>query len=127
MTSASSTSSAASGHPHAGRLRRMLPWSYVLLVAALAASAFWRPAEGFSLMEVAALVLTLPTLIAALPVIYVAGAGAWHLTGADSGGPMWPVTAVYATVFAAAAVVNVRVLRFLLMRLRRRRSPDVPQ
>ncbi|HEV7210792.1 MAG TPA: hypothetical protein VGN47_03655 [Blastococcus sp.] len=91
---------------------------YVAAVAALAASAFWNPDETFSWgREGVALVLTLPALLPALPVLYLVGAAAWNVTGADAGGPMWPVTLVYALTFAGIAVANVWLLRLLVARL----------
>lgn len=100
---------------------RVLAGLYVVVVAALAASAFWAPDEGFTWgREGVAMLLTLPALIVALPVIYVVGAVVWTLTGADDGGPMWPVTLVYTLLFAGTAVANVWIL--LIVRRRRRRA-----
>jgi hypothetical protein len=96
---------------------RLISALYVVLVAALAASAFWSPQEGFTWgREGLAMALTLPALVPALPVLYVAGALAWNITGADDGGPMWPVTLVYTLLFAATALANVWLLRRPLVR-----------
>jgi hypothetical protein len=54
-----------------------------------------------------AMLLTLPALLPALPLIYLAGAAIWNLTNADNGGPMWPVTVWYAALFGAVAVLNL--------------------
>ena len=82
---------------------------YVATVAGLAANA-WSRQQGFGWSEAAAMILTLPTLVPALPLIYVIGAAIWHATRADNGGPMWPVTLVYTTMFATIALVNVLLL-----------------
>jgi len=95
---------------------------YVGTVTLLAASAFSRPDQGFSTVEAAALLLTLPAMLVGLPVVYVAGAAAWSLTGADAAGPMWPVTVVYALLFAAVAVANVWLLRTAVRLLLARRA-----
>jgi len=104
----------------------VLSASYVAAVAAVAASAFSSPHESFSWSrEGTVMVLTLPALLPALPVLYVVGATAWNVTNADDGGPMWPVTLVYALLFAGIAVTNVWLLRLLVVRLtvtRRRRG-----
>ena len=94
---------------------------YVGVVAALAASAFWSPDVGFTWREGLAMLLSLPALIPALPVIYVLGASTWNLTDADGTGPMWPVTLVYTLMFAGAAVANVCLLVVLRRRQRRAR------
>lgn len=98
---------------------------YVGAVAALAARAFWSPDAGFTWGEGAALLLTVPVIIPALPLIYVVGAGIWNVTEAGDGGPMWPVTVVYTLMFAAVAVGNVWLARVLLRwrHLRRTRKP----
>lgn len=93
--------------------------AYVGAVGLLAGLAFARPDQGFSVIEAIALVLVLPTVVVALPLIYVGGSTAWNLTGADHGGPMWPVTVVYVVMFAATATANV-ALFVLLRRLVRR-------
>ena len=51
-----------------------------------------------------AMVLTLPTSVPALPVVYVLGAAIWNTTNADACGPMWPVTLVYTVMFAGMAM-----------------------
>jgi membrane protein implicated in regulation of membrane protease activity len=88
-------------------------------VAALAATAFSDPHAGFTWREGAAMLLTLPVLVPALPVLYVGGAAAWNATGADSGGPMWPVTLVYSVIFAMIAGANVWLVAMVLGRRRR--------
>jgi len=101
---------------------RALTVGYVAVVAGLAAFAFSDPHRGFSWQEGAAMVLSLPTLVPLLPVLYVVGAAVWNLTGADSGGPMWPVTVVYSLVFAGIAVANVWVVTTVSAGLRRSRQ-----
>ena len=92
---------------------------YVGVVSGLSASAFWSPDQGVTWREALAMLLTLPVLIPALPVIYVLGAAAWNLTDADSTGPMWPVTLLYTLMFAGVAVANVCLLVFVRRRQRR--------
>lgn len=99
--------------------RRVLAGSYVAVVAALAASAFSDPNAGFTwTREGLAMLLTLPTSVLALPVVYVLGSTIWNTTNADSGGPMWPVTLVYTVMFAGIAIVNLWMLHFMLRRRR---------
>ena len=98
------------------RVPHLLALGYVGTAAALAASAWSSPDQGPGWQEAAALILTLPAMVVAPPVLYVAGATAWNLSGADDGGPMWPVTVVYALVVGVAALGNVLVLRLLLRR-----------
>lgn len=97
---------------------------YVGVVAALAASAFSSPGEGFTWnREGVAMLLTLPALIPALPLVYVIGAAIWNVTNAGDGGPIWPVTLVYTLMFAAVAAANVWLLRELVKRRRLRQTP----
>lgn len=106
--------------PGASRAAGLL---YVGVVAALAASAFSDRNSTFTWStEGAAMLLTLPALVPALPVIYVLGAAIWNFTNADSGGPMWPVTLVYASMFAGVAVANLWILHWLLLRRRLHRA-----
>lgn len=65
------------------------------------------------------LLLCLPALIVAGPVLYLLVAAAWNLTNADSGGSTWPVTVAYALAVGVAAAANVVVLQ----RISRRRAP----
>jgi hypothetical protein len=92
---------------------------YIAVVAGLAASAFSDPHAGFTWREGAAMTMTLPVLVPALPVLYVGGAAVWNATGADNGGPMWPVTLVYTVIFAMIAVANVWLVAMVLRRRRR--------
>jgi hypothetical protein len=99
---------------------------YVGVVAALAASAFRSPEEGFTwTREGVAMALTLPALLPALPVLYGLGALAWNVTSAGDGGLMWPVTLTYALLFAATALANVWLLRRLLLHRRGRAAVRV--
>ncbi len=107
----------------------VLGGAYVAVVAGLAASAFWSPDQGFTWREGAAMLLVLPVLVGALPVVYVVGALAWNLTDADSGGPMWPVAVAYAVMFAGIAALNAWLLWALARRFRgtpTSRSDSVP-
>ena len=94
---------------------------YVVTVVVLAAIATSDPNEFRPPLFVAALVLCLPALIAMLPVLYVAASTAFNLTGADTGGTGWPVTATYAVVLGLTAVLNVVLLRVVLRRWHDRR------
>jgi hypothetical protein len=89
---------------------------YVVLVAVLTAASFHEAGQGFSAVEAATLVLLLPTVLVALPVIYLVGAGAWAVTDAGGGGPMWPVTVVFVLMLGSVAVANLWLLRRLLRR-----------
>lgn len=102
---------------------------YVGVVAALAADAFSGRDATFGWAEGGAMLLTLPAVIPAVPVMYLLGAGIWNITNADSGGPMWPVTLVYAFMFVGVAVVNLWGLRWVLRRWRLHRlgHPGQPQ
>ena len=106
------------------RRTQLLAGVYVVGISALAASAFWSPHESFTWSrEGLAMLLTLPALVPALPVIYTVGALTWNLPGAgDGAGPMWPVTVVYTAMFAGAAVANVWLLHMTARARRRRRS-----
>jgi hypothetical protein len=78
------------------------------------------PNEAFTWnREGVAMLLTLPALVPALPAVYLIGGAVWNVTGAGDGGPMWPVTLVYALMFAGVAGADVWLL---LTALRTRRS-----
>lgn len=98
--------------------------AYVGGVAVLAAVATSDPNHFRHWAFVAALVLCLPALVAVLPVLYVAASTAFNVTGADSGGTRWPVTATYVVVLTAAAALNVYLLRVFARR--RRGKVDLP-
>jgi hypothetical protein len=105
---------------------------YVGAVSVLAASAFWTPDEPFTWdREAVAMLLTLPALLAGLPVIYLLGAAMWHITNATGGGPMWPVTLVYTLMFAGMATANVLIVRPTFakwrVRHRERRAETAPR
>lgn len=89
---------------------------YVAVVAALTAVAMLHPNEVRGGLLAAAVVLALPAMVLGLPVLYLAGAAIWNITGADHGGREWPVTFVYTVVLAATAAVNVMVVRLLRTR-----------
>ena len=122
--------SATSPSPRSRAPERLVPvWVsrtmsvlYVATVAALATDALGRQQQGFRWSEAAALILTLPMVVPALPLIYVFGAAIWNATRADSGGPMWPVTLVYSSMFAIIALVNVLLLHRVLTLRRHART-----
>ena len=99
---------------------RILAVAYVAVVAVLAGSAFSDPHAGVGWLTGAAMLLTLPAMVAALPVLYVVGAAAWNVTNAAGGGPMWPVTLVYIVIFMGTAVANVWLTATVLRRRRAR-------
>jgi hypothetical protein len=103
-----------------GPAARLAAGGYVVVVVVLVAAAFRDPDQDFSATEAIGLGLTLPVLLAALPVVYLVGAAAWSLTGAADGGPMWPVTLTFALMFAGVAVANLWVLRTAARALHRR-------
>jgi hypothetical protein len=111
-------------HRRIGGIRVVAEVLYVATVAALTAAATWDPNHFDNTLWVLALLLCLPALVAALPVLYLSAATAWNLTGADDGGVGWPVTATSVVVLCATAAVNVVGLR-LLERRRRRRQADL--
>lgn len=90
--------------------------AYVLLVSVLALVATGDPNQVNRAPLVLALVLCLPVLVAGLAPLYIVIALAWNMTGADHGGPTWPVTMSYVLAFAAMACVNALVLRALVRR-----------
>lgn len=100
---------------------------YVLLVAAAALMAFSAPNAPAGPVTFLPELLTLPAAVPLLPVVYVVGATTWNLTGADSGGPTWVVTAVYTLVFTGVAAANVWVVvRLVDLVGRHRRAPALP-
>jgi hypothetical protein len=105
-----------------GRAAQLLAGAYVVAVAVLVAVSFREPGQGFSVTEGVAFVLTLPVLLAALPIVYLVGAAAWSITDAGDGGPMWPVTVVFVLMFVGVAVANLWLFRRLLRRLVRVRT-----
>jgi len=87
--------------------RRTLAVAYVLAVVVLASIAWGRDHSGFDPVEATALVLCLPALVPALPVIYFVGAIAWNASGAPDNGPLWPVALTFAVLLGACACFNV--------------------
>lgn len=102
---------------------RLLAAAYVASVAALTAIAFIDEDHERWWARVAVAVLCLPTMIPALPAIYVGGAVAWSLADDPSSGsassadpwvgdaPMWPVALAFTAMTTAVAIANVWVLR----------------
>jgi hypothetical protein len=97
---------------------RVLAVGYLAVVAVLAADAFSDPHAGFTWRTGAAMLLTLPAMVAALPVLYVVGAATWNATHAADGGPMWPVTLIYTVIFVGIAAANVWLVATALRRRR---------
>src|ERR1700709_1491381 len=93
--------------------RRVLEIVYVVGIAALTTVATWHPNAFRQGAWVAAIVLTLPAFLATLPILFLLAALAWNLTGADSGGVGWPVSATYVLALTVAAVLNVLFWRMV--------------
>jgi hypothetical protein len=91
---------------------RVIALAYVVAVAGLTARAFSDAQQDHWGAEIAAAVLTLPTIVAAMPVIYVIGAAAWNI------GPMWPVTLTFVLMMSGVACANVALLRLAWRSLR---------
>jgi hypothetical protein len=98
---------------------RPVPVAYVALVTAVMGWAMADPNHPRRGAFVGALVLCLPSLVAALPVLYVSLAFAWNATGADAGGATWPVTVAYALVAGLVSAGNVWLIGRLRARPRR--------
>ena len=91
---------------------------YAVLVAALTL-AWSRGNDGFNAAEAVTFGVTFPASLLILPLGYVVLGVAWNVTGADSGGPVWLVMAVYAAWFAMVAAVNLALLTVVLAAVRR--------
>lgn len=96
-------------------VRRVHPFeiAYVGVAAApmALATAGGEMSDHVRLFQVALLVC-LPAMVPCLPLLYLAGAAAWNLTGADRGGPAWPVMVTYTAVAVLAACLNVVAVRW---------------
>ena len=101
---------------------RVVAAAYVATVTALTAYAFRPGVDGFNVAEGLAAALTLPTIIVALPVIYVVGALAWTLAGTESGDPTPGITVTFTVLMAAVAIANAGLLSLAWRRLRARRA-----
>ncbi|MBV9831111.1 MAG: hypothetical protein JOZ82_05905 [Marmoricola sp.] len=99
---------------------------YVVLEGVLGAVAF-SAEDAKPVVEWIAFLLLLPGLVVTLPVIYVCGAWAWNLRDSLPHQPMWPVTLIFTTLFVAAAVVNVALVRVLTRAVLRRRRRTAAQ
>jgi len=93
--------------------RCVLRLSYLLIVGCLALAATANPNEPTGVAFIAAIILTMPMFIPALPLFYAISAAAWSATGADSGGPTWPVTVTYVAAFVAIGTANAALIRHL--------------
>ena len=110
-----------------GWVRSRVEAGYVATVAILAVIATNDPNQKVLWAFIASLVLCLPSMIAVVPVFYVAVSTAFNITGADNGGSTWPVTATYVAVFVLAAVLNVLLVELVRRsRQRRRAAVSVP-
>jgi ABC-type dipeptide/oligopeptide/nickel transport system permease subunit len=110
---------------------RAVAVAYVATVAGLTAAAY-SDHEVVRWEQVAAAVLTLPTLVAALPVVYVLGGLAWTLADSPGSGsassadpsvaaaPIWPVTLTFTVLMTLVACANVALVRWIV---RSRRGP----
>ncbi len=94
-----------------------------MVVAALTLVAWRDPNHVQRATEVASIVLTLPTFVPLLPVVYAGLAASRNLFHADSGGPAWPVTIVYVAMFTGLAALEVLVVRRMHAGRRARRAP----
>ncbi|MDM7831357.1 hypothetical protein [Cellulomonas edaphi] len=101
---------------------KLLAVVYVVGIAVLAAATFPGHDTFSWSREGLLLLLTMPAIVVGLPVVYVAGTVAWNLSGADSGGPQWVVSLVYAVVFAAVAAADVALVLLVVRRRARRRE-----
>jgi hypothetical protein len=103
------------------------PWgplvgaTYVIVVAGLTAYAFRSDGNEFGRAEGLAALLSLPSVVGLLPVIYLGGALAWNLH--DSGAPMLLVTAFFTATMAGAALGNLWLARQVGRLIRPRRAP----
>ncbi len=87
--------------------RRVCEIGYIAGIAGLTTFATSDPNHFRSGAWVAAIVLTLPAFLPMLPVLYLSAAVAWNVTGADSGGLRWPVSATYVAALTLTAFLNV--------------------
>lgn len=111
-----------------GRLASAL---YVAAVAGLTAAAF--SGDGGPVWaKVAVALLALPSVIPALPAIYLLGAFAWTFADSPSTGsassagpvvegpPIWPVTLTFTVVMTLVACANVALAAYAVRVVRRR-------
>jgi len=103
-------------------VRSVLEVGYVASVAILAIIATNDPNHiAFPAFDIV-LALCMPSLVLLAPVFYAVVGNVWHVTGADHGGITWPVTAAYAVMLTAAAVLNVGLVSMLVNARSRRRA-----
>ena len=94
-------------------------------VLAAALTARWAGpgrAGGFSVAEALTFLVTAPVSVAALPATIVVLGLAWNITGADAGGPVWPLVLIYSLWFAGLAIVNTVVVTEIARWTRRSRA-----
>ena len=104
-------------------VRSTVEVGYVATVAILAIVATAHPNHiAYPAFDLT-LALSMPALLALVPLFYGVVGNAWHLTGADHGGITWPVTAAYVVMFTAAAILNLGIVSMVIgARGRRRRN-----
>lgn len=93
--------------------------AYVAVVAALTADAFRPSGDGFTVTEGVAAILTAPTIVAALPVIYVVGATAWNVFGTGDASTPLGVTITFTAMMTVVAIANVALIHTMWTGLRR--------
>lgn len=112
----------ASDHQVRQRVSGLLWWlpvcPYVLTVTGLSIVAFPGGNDLAGPAEIIMFVLLLPSIVVALPVVYVLGGLAWNSPGDP--GPLVAVT--FAVLLTATAIVNVLVIRYTLEQWRLRES-----
>jgi hypothetical protein len=113
---------------------RVVAVAYVTTVAGLTARAFWGADPEHWRAEIAAAVLTLPTIIVALPVVYVTLGLVGSATDEPSSGSAsssspdydsaawWPVTLAVTLLMTGVACANFLLVRAVVSRRSRIRS-----
>ena len=105
----------ARGSPRSAS-RTLVEFAYVVGVAGLMAHGVRDPRHPVLWAVALAGILTLPTIVAMLPFLYLGAALAWNVTGADLGGRLWPMTVLYAGALTTAACGDVALLRVITRR-----------
>jgi len=107
----------------------LLAAGYVLVVAVVTWSWIRTGTDGFSLAELASILLVLPAGLVLLPIAYLVLAGAWAITGSSQGSGSTPaaIQVAYVVVFALLAFANAVTVtagwRFLRKRSVSDRTP----
>ncbi|MEI8240262.1 MAG: hypothetical protein WCI22_12670 [Actinomycetota bacterium] len=87
--------------------RRVLQAGYVAVVVALAFIGEIDPNHPRPVPVIAAVVLSLPLVIVAFPLLYLLLALLWRVTDADRGGSTWMITLIWLVALGLAAMGNV--------------------